>query len=231
MTLYEHELKNAYIGDVYDMQIDFRGKTLAQLQDLWWAETKYNANCWLSYWADGVQVYRASWNYGVWWVYIQLPRAITANDKITMIFTGVWWSWDTNWRLFVSLADQPTVSLASSTQIETDYSICVWSNNSPQWITCQKSVNWTKTWDVFTLSRDKSWSSWNVAWECILDLPNNKVSWNCTAPSSQVYSMEWTITTDWKNCIIWTNYFIVWAWCYVASINHKLQTAEIIIES
>ena len=232
MTLYEHELKNAYIGEVYEYSYDFRNKTLAQIQADGWNETKYNSNCWLSYWSSWFSVSKinSSTTTWAWWLYFQLPSTISSTDKITMQFTWVWWSWDTRWRLFVSLTDVPTISLASSTQIETDLSTCIWSASLPQWITCQKSVSWTQTWNVYELIRNVAWTSWFASAKCVLDLPNNKVSWEVTSPSSLAYSMEWTITTAWKNCIIWAKYFIVWWATFTVWINHQMQTASIIIE-
>jgi hypothetical protein len=36
MTLIEHELKNDYIGEVYEYSYDFRGKSVAKMQSDGW---------------------------------------------------------------------------------------------------------------------------------------------------------------------------------------------------
>ena len=49
MTLYEHELKNDYIGDVFEYGYDFRNKSSSQLSADWWSVLRWTLETWSSW--------------------------------------------------------------------------------------------------------------------------------------------------------------------------------------
>jgi hypothetical protein len=55
MTLYEHPLKNAYIGGYYEYSYDFRNKTTSQVQTDWWT-----IGSWVSF--DSNWAYSSTWS-------------------------------------------------------------------------------------------------------------------------------------------------------------------------
>lgn len=100
------ELKNAYIGEVYEYSYDFRNKTSTQVTSDGWELTRgtlaLNAN-WL-YWTS------SSWNE----LYIKLTKMNTAlanAKKMTMTLLGKHWnSWDTGNSFFTAQWKYPDAS-------------------------------------------------------------------------------------------------------------------------
>ena len=79
MTLIEHELKNAYIGEVYEYSYDFRNKSIATCQSDWWSFSSTSTvtinSDWLNWGTPPTNVYcTPSW----------LTTALSSANKVTM---------------------------------------------------------------------------------------------------------------------------------------------------
>ena len=73
--MFEHPLKNAYIGEVYEYSYDFRGKSSTILTNDWWTisgSPSFDSN-WMSW--SWINVYRA------------LPTITSSTNRITLKYT------------------------------------------------------------------------------------------------------------------------------------------------
>ena len=125
----ETELKNAYIGGVYEYSYDFVGKTISQIANDWWQWTSWWTNT-----SDGI--YRNSWGNPMYislaWMHTALATATKVTMKIWVYVTKwtwtrdvacrVWDSWKANAYFWVYFGWQNTDNNFAGTSGWTTYS-------------------------------------------------------------------------------------------------------------
>ncbi len=207
----------------YRLITDFRNySSLAQLQQAWRTNTFRNLwNIQFSYWSTWMK-FTSSW---YWWIYATIPFAISWTNKIHFKLT---WNWNTNSAVYSNICSKNTPDLGSNDMTEVCYRL-PFSWKQDQWMWCNKSVWSTKYRSIFNLGRTSyNWVNWNFEYEFDIDLNTDAISWKCSAPSSAVYEMSWTLNTEWRNAIIWTK-FLCLRFANYSSATNYLYTSELII--
>lgn len=77
---FEHELKNAYIGEVYEYSYDFRNKSVAICQADWWV---FSTTSWRTFNSNWI-----TWNSTFWTIMITpsgLSTALSNAKKVTLV--------------------------------------------------------------------------------------------------------------------------------------------------
>lgn len=159
------ELKNAYIGEVYEYSYDFRNKTTTQLANDWWTNTS-----WLTTGANWVTA--SSWTAifnQISWLWDIMGRA--RKLKLELLMYDNWSSstWSTAWVTLVTWTDGYT-----QTWFYTD--------NSNVWAICG---SWTET-------IKKSQTVYNTKWDYTLTAEYDFVNKILSVNFPSVYS--WTAT-------------------------------------
>lgn len=202
--------------------------SLAQIQAQWWTgiTTVSSSAPTYSYGSNWIWVRSTGVNqHG--WIYVQLPNAITNQNTVVMKFT---WSVSSVWSWFyMSLCSSTKPDLWTSNQTEISYSQTYKSTSTVQWLVANKNVNWTKTWWVFLDQRNVQWTSWTYEAEVTLDLANGTSKWKCTSPSWMAHTSTATISTAGINCIVGTQYFIIWATNYNSWVTSYIKSASIAV--
>lgn len=207
----------------YRLITDFRNySSLAQLQADWRTNTFRNSwNIQFSYWSTWMK-FTSSW---YWWIYATIPFAISWTNKIHFKLT---WNWSSNSAIYSNICSKNTPDLSSNDMTEVNYRL-PFSWKTSQWLWCNKTVWSTKYREIFSLNRPSyNWVNWDFEYEFDIDLNTNAVSWKCSAPSSAVYEMSWTLNTEWRNAIIWTK-FLCLRFANYSSATNYLYTSELII--
>lgn len=230
MTLVENELKNAYIGDWrWRLSTDFTQYTsLAEIQTQWWTGiTNISSTApQYSYWSSWIGVRSTSTNqYGG--IYVKLPAKITNQNKIIMEYTGSVSSSESG--VWASLCTNPTPNLTTNNQTEFTYSQSYRNSATGQWLWTSKSVNGTKTRGSWNSNREVSGSAGIYSAKIVIDLPNSTAEWICTSPSWMAYNMENSISSAWMECIIGTEYFIIWGVDYSSWVTTYIKSASIAV--
>ena len=223
------ELKNAYIGDWWwRLSTDFTQYTsLAQIQAQWWTGiTNIKNTPTYTYSSSGIWV-KSSATDTYWGIYVKLPAKITNQNKIIMEYTGSVSSSESG--VWASLCTNPTPNLTTNNQTEFSYSQSYRNSATLQWVRIDKNVNGTKTRWLWENNRNIQWIPWTYEAEVILDLPNSKSKWICTSPSWMAYTSEATISSAWINCIVWTEYFIIWGVDYSRWVTTYIKSASIAV--
>ena len=221
------DIVDAYVGKpyLYKVDYDFRDKTSSQIASDWWETFTAWWSPTYSYWSSWFTLNSVANAY--WWLRLQLPSAITNQNKIVMSFT-----WYIRWanRAFLTLWSSNKANLQNNNSYEMWYSQ-IWTSTTrnDQWISAAKIVNWTKYWGIYGLYRTKTGVWWEFNCEIIYDLPNNTAKWTCYSPSDDAYSMEWQLTTEWLNAILWTQYFFTRLWNYESPSTQNIYTTTITI--
>lgn len=227
----ETGLKNAYIGDGWwRLSTDFtQYSSLAEIQAQWWtwitsvSSTAPN----YSYGSNGIGVSNpSSWGKH-WGIYVKLPSKITAENKVTMKYTANVPQVDGG--IFMTLCTSNKPDLWNSNQTEITYAQTVRSSAAGQWLTINKNVNGTKTWWLWTDQRNVQWTTWIHEAEVILDLPNSKAKWICTSPSWMAYTSEAPISSAWIDCLVGTEYFVIWGAQYSSWVTDYIRSGEMSI--
>lgn len=229
MTFYEYPLKNAYIGDGrWRLSTDFTQYTsLAQIQAQWWTgTTNINKTPTYTYSSSGIWV-RSSTTNTFWGIYVKLPAKITNQNKIIMEYTGSVGSSESGVR--ASLCTTSTPNLTTNNQTEFTYSQSYRNSATEQWLWTSKSVNGTKTWGSWESNREVSGSAGIYSAKIVIDLPNSTAEWICTSPSWMAYNMESSISSAWMECIVGTEYFIIWGIDYSSWVTTYIKSASIAV--
>ena len=204
----------------YKYSYDFRNKTAAQITAAGWTigsknSVGYNLN---SNWLWNL----ASWDTTAWATY-PMPIDITEANKITFTlwsyggstaaYAGSIKVWLSAWTLidwWTSTVNQTRIYNISGSSV--DQTIQVY--NRPYW----NIISWTT-----------SYWSWTGFLTCVIDFPNNTITYNKTSPVS--YFITHTLTTAEKNAILAAkSYFFVSATTYNSTTTNYIQTMSIAIE-
>lgn len=227
--MFEHELKNVYIGDVWwRLSTDFTQYTsLAQIQAQWWTWTTYSSSSpTFSYWSSWIWTRSTSTNQH-WGIYMKLPSKITAKNRVIMRYT--WTVSQIDGGIFMTLSTYNRPDLVNSNQSDLTYSQSYRSASIWQWLNINKNVTGTKTRWLWTDVRIIQWMAWTYDVEVYLDLPSRISKWTCKSPSWIAYTSESIIPQNWIDCIIWMEYFIIWGVQYSSWITDYIRSWEIAV--
>lgn len=132
--MFEHSLKNAYIGEYWEYSYSF----------LWGSATQFANDGWqgTSWWnVDGDGAYRNNWNS---FMYITLPKGLNNANKITMTRNGKTWSSGTSDCAFYLNTDA-SITTGTVSWLYFSYNnynrFNVWGGGS----SFTRSYNWTTT--------------------------------------------------------------------------------------
>lgn len=165
MTLVQNELKNAYIGEVYEYSYDFRGKTISWIQNDWW-----NIFVWSnlatvnSYWI-GV----TSWN--TWELFAKIDKSWILNNakKLTIKMDS---------------------TLVGSSACRLSYH-SVATSSSRQGVTWNRYAYNSYSTSIYSTGYSDSYS---LSWEAIMTTIVDLVGKTWTTTSSKWYTRSWTLT-------------------------------------
>ena len=202
--MFEHELKNAYIWEVYEYSYDFRNKTLAQIQTDWW-------NMFMN---SSYAIFNSNWlntsnkEYSVMAKIENLNNIISQSKKITLSFTGA--ITNTFWGR-LSLYNVATSSSRSGVS---------WPFASNWATSIQTSIYWTNYTDTRTVNSIMTVTT-------VLDFTAK--TWNTTATDG--YSRSGTLTdTQISNIKSNSNWFYVSAWITGSNTSWGLTSIYVKIE-
>lgn len=157
-TTDNRELKNAYIGEVYEYSYDFRNKTLASVLSDWWTVSEWSFDS--SFWSNWLH-WGTSWN-----VLTKNTNEKLSNTSIIDIETNVNITSTTYWQTNVWLIMGGTNEIFLS----------IYYNGSQDWY--RLGIDWTNYWQYV------SHSAWNVKMICKIDLWNK--TYNATIWSTNI---------------------------------------------
>ena len=155
------ELKNAYIGEVYEYSYDFRNKSLSQVQNDWWTLQEWSGA--VAFNANWVYLSSKSYNLRMW----NVKWPWTNANKIIMTMTATVWTWSATFKLSTSdNADTNTTGI----------------NIDSNWNKQVLAIYWT--------SYTFSWlSSWTYTQKVVLDLLNKTYTLSCTWKTDNTWSI------------------------------------------
>lgn len=203
----------------YEYSYDFRNKTAAQVTSAGWTigsknSQGYNLNAnWL--WN------LASWDTDAWATY-PMPINITEANKITFTLGSYGGStasnawiircWLSNWTIISWTWSAWQTRILNSAGSGSNSDVQVYNSS------CWNIISWTT-----------SYWSWIGFLTCVIDFPNNTITYNKTSPVS--YSTTHTMTATEKNAILsYKTYFYVCATTYSSTTTNYIQTMSITIE-
>lgn len=188
------ELKNAYIGGVYEYSYDFRGKTKTQVTNDWWSAWTWDS--WTSCWSNWLyQTSNQSW----WRLIRQFNVDMSNAKKITMsaqIYASNTSSWWCTWSIATSSAR---------------------ANNTAVYIG-NDAKNMQVAWTVTTINPTLSLNTYK--WEYIIDLENKTATVTFLTWSTYTNTISITdsqINTIRNNNIYWP--ILVWNYGYLQTVS------------
>lgn len=193
------ELKNAYIGEVYEYSYDFRGKTKTQVTADWWQAWSWDT--WTSCWSDWL--YQSSHNWGG-----RLIRQFNTNmsNAKRIIFTTQFsmqgnYSWTTRW-----------ITTSFSRDNATSIYLAYWGTNS------NMQIAWGSNYIAPSIS------SWTYKYEYIVDLENKTatltfLTW--TSFSKTVSITDSQVNTIRNNDAYWM--ILVDEYCYLQTVSITIE--------
>ena len=213
--MFEHSLKNAYIGEVKEKSIDLRGKTLAEVQAEWWDVVSWNWSYNLN--SNWLTTVTSANN----WVELYTPITLTAWNKVTINLTGSW----------TRLSSQYNYGYNSI--LKWGVGTVLWNEWTPLfcWALNTWSI-WGATW--FEYNDGLVWTDWphTAWWDFEMTLTFDLSTWEAT------YTLTWamshtatmTLTSAQISGILSINYFRYRIGIYNNSNTAILKTASFRIE-
>lgn len=203
----------------YTYSYDFKWKTASQITSDWWTIGSKNSQGYVlnSNWLWN----KATADTDAWATY-PMPIDLTEDNKITFTL----WSYGGStaseaWIIRCWLCNWTKLSWTWSAWQTRIYNSAGSGTNSTAQVynsSCWNIISWTS-----------SYWSWTGFLTCVIDFPNNTITYNKTSPVS--YSTTHTMTATEKNAILlYKTYFYVCATTYNTWVTNYIQTMSITIE-
>lgn len=217
-TMEELQLRPT-ITPIFEYSYDFKWKTAGQITSDWWTIGSKN---------NQGYVLNANWLWNLAsaladaWATYPMPIDLTEGNKITFTlgsyttstasFAWMVRCWLCDWTILGWTWSAWQTRIHNSAGSGTNSDVQVYNSS------CGAIISWTT-----------SYGSWTGFLTCVIDFPNNTITYNKTSPVS--YSTTHTMTETEKNAILsYKSYFYVCATTYDTWVTNYIQTMSITIE-